>query len=182
MPTHQPSRNTVAECYNQVIKDLTEALPNLVTTKSDGHQNVWSVKALLSRIYLYMNDNENALKYAQEVINNGGLYTLFTYDEYTSVWGKDFNSESLFEFYFTLTEPSGGSGGEGAPMVYADNVKDWNNLVLTKDFLDLLGEDPDDVRHALCRLPQKPDEDILPTGSTGHLNIWRSIPEKQEMY
>ena len=49
---------------------------------------------------------------------------------------------------------SGGSGGEGAPMVYADNVKDWNNLVLTKDFLDLLGEDPDDVRHALCRLPQ----------------------------
>ena len=79
--------------------------------------------ALLSRIYLYMNDNENALKYAQEVINNGGLYTLFTHDEYTSVWGKDFNSESLFEFYFTLTEPSGGSGGEGAPMVYADNVK-----------------------------------------------------------
>ena len=23
LPTHQPSRNTVAECYNQVIKDLT---------------------------------------------------------------------------------------------------------------------------------------------------------------
>lgn len=178
LPTHQPSRNTVAECYNQVIKDLTEALPNLVTTKSDGHQNVWSVKALLSRIYLYMNDNENALKYAQEVINNGGLYTLFTHDEYTSVWGKDFNSESLFEFYFTLTEPSGGSGGEGAPMVYADNVKDWNNLVLTKDFLDLLGEDPDDVRHALCRLPQKPDEDILPTGSTGHPKYLTKYPGK----
>ena len=178
LPTHQPSRNTVAECYNQVIKDLTEALPNLVTTKSDGHQNVWSVKALLSRIYLYMNDNENALKYAQEVINNGGLYTLFTHDEYTSVWGKDFNSESLFEFYFTLTEPSGGSGGEGAPMVYADNVKDWNNLVLTKDFLDLLGEDPDDVRHALCRLPQKPDEDILPTGSTGHPKYLAKYPGK----
>ena len=176
LPTHQPSRNTVAECYNQVIKDLTEALPNLVTTKSDGHQNVWSVKALLSRIY--MNDNENALKYAQEVINNGGLYTLFTHDEYTSVWGKDFNSESLFEFYFTLTEPSGGSGGEGAPMVYADNVKDWNNLVLTKDFLDLLGEDPDDVRHALCRLPQKPDEDILPTGSTGHPKYLAKYPGK----
>ena len=178
LPTHQPSRNTVAECYNQVIKDLTEALPNLVTTKFDGHQNVWSVKALLSRIYLYMNDNENALKYAQEVINNGDLYTLFTHDEYTSVWGKDFNSESLFEFYFTLTEPSGGSGGEGAPIVYADNVKDWNNLVLTKDFLDLLGEDPDDVRHALCRLPQKPDEDILPTGSTGHPKYLTKYPGK----
>ena len=178
LPTHQPSRNTVAECYNQVIKDLTEALPNLVTTKSDGHQNVWSVKALLSRIYLYMNDNENALKYAQEVINNGGLYTLFTHDEYTSVWGKDFSSESLFEFYYTLSEPDGGTGGEGAPMVYADNVKDWNNLVLTKAFLDLLGEDPDDVRHILNRLPQKPEEDILPEGSTGHPKYLNKYPGK----
>ena len=67
-------------------------------------------------------------------------------------------------------------------MVYADNVKDWNNLVLTKDFLDLLGEDPDDVRHALCRLPQKPDEDILPTGSTGHPKYLTKYPGKQEMY
>lgn len=62
--------------------------------------NYWSVKALLSRVYLYMNDNENALKCAEEVINdNGGIYRLFTHDEYPSVWGKDFNSESLFEFY-----------------------------------------------------------------------------------
>lgn len=39
--------------------------------------NYWSVKALLSRVYLYMNDNENALKCAEEVINdNGGIYRL----------------------------------------------------------------------------------------------------------
>ena len=100
--------------------------------------NYWSVKALLSRVYLYMNDNENALKCAEEVINdNGGIYRLFTHDEYPSVWGKDFNSESLFEFYFTMSEPSGGSGGEGAPMVYADNVKDWNNLIQLWKFFNL---------------------------------------------
>ena len=57
------------------------------------------------------------------------------------------HSSNLFEFYFTMSEPSGGSGGEGAPMVYADNVKDWNNLILTKAYLDLLNEDPEDVRH-----------------------------------
>ena len=129
-----------------------------------------------------MNDNENALKYAQEVINNGGLYTLFTHDEYTSVWGKDFNSESLFEFYFTLTEPSGGSGGEGAPMVYADNVKDWNNLVLTKDFLDLLGEDPDDVRQPYAAYLKNRTRISFQPVRPDILNIWRSIPEKQEMY
>ena len=88
------------------------------------------------------------------------------------------NSESLFEFYYTLSEPDGGTGGEGAPMVYAYNVKDWNNLVLTKAFLDLLGEDPDDVRHALNCLPQKPDEDILPEGSTGYPKYLNKYPGK----
>lgn len=180
LPTHQPARNTVAECYRQVIKDMTEALDlsALATGKKDGFLNVWSVKALLSRVYLYMNDNENALALATEVINNGGLYTLFTHDDYPTVWGKDFNSESLFEFYYTLSEPDGGTGGEGAPMVYADNVKDWNNLVLTKAFLDLLGEDPDDVRHVLNRLPEKPKEDVLPEGSAGYPKYLNKYPGK----
>lgn len=110
---HAPERNTVAQCYEQVLKDLNDALGGLTKEKHDAYMNYWSVKALLSRVYLYMNDNENALKCAEEVINdNGGIYRLFTHDEYPSVWGKDFNSESLFEFYFTMSEPSGGSGGE----------------------------------------------------------------------
>ena len=54
-----------------------------------------------------------------------------------------------------MSEPSGGSGGEGAPMVYADNVKDWNNLILTKAYLDLLNEDPEDVRHVFPLFDRK---------------------------
>ena len=141
--------------------------------------NYWSVKALLSREYLYMNDNENALKCAEEVINdNGGIYRLFTHDEYPSVWGKDFNSESLFEFYFTMSEPSGGSGGEGAPMVYADNVKDWNNLILTKAYLDLLNEDPEDVRHVFPHLPENAVADTLPVAAKGQPKYLIKYPGK----
>ena len=107
LPTHQPARNTVAECYQQVIDDMTGALKlsALSADKKNGYLNVWSVKALLSRVYLYMNDSEKALALAKEVMNNGGLYQLFTHDEYPTVWGKDFSSESLFEFYYTLSEP-----------------------------------------------------------------------------
>ena len=101
----------------------------------------------------------------------GGIYRLFTHDEYPSVWGKDFNSESLFEFYFTMSEPSGGSGGEGAPMVYADNVKDWNNLILTKAYLDLLNEDPEDVRHVFPHLPENAVADTLPVAAKVNRNI-----------
>ena len=54
LPTHQPARNTVAECYQQVIDDMTGALKlsALSADKKNGYLNVWSVKALLSRVYL----------------------------------------------------------------------------------------------------------------------------------
>ena len=176
---HVPERNTVAQCYEQVLKDLNDALGGLTKEKHDAYMNYWSVKALLSRVYLYMNDNENALKCAEEVINdNGGIYRLFTHDEYPSVWGKDFNSESLFEFYFTMSEPSGGSGGEGAPMVYADNVKDWNNLILTKAYLDLLNEDPEDVRHVFPHLPENAVADTLPVAAKGQPKYLIKYPGK----
>lgn len=177
LPSHTPARNTVAECYAQVIADMTAALPDLSTSKKDGFMNVWSVKALLSRVYLNMGDYENALKYAQDVIENGNMYRLYTHDEYASIWGKDFGAESLFEFYYTMTEPAGGTGGEGAPMVYADNTKGWNNLVLTKAFLDLLDEDSLDVRHALTRVAISAN-DNLPTGAEGARKYLAKYPGK----
>lgn len=179
LPTHQPSRNTVAECYAQVIKDMNDALPSLTKEKHDGCLNYWAVKALLSRVYLNMNDNQNAYDCAREVIEeNGGIYRLYTHDEYPTVWGKDFQPESLFEFYYTLTEPAGGTGGEGAPMVYADITLDWTNLVLTEAFLNLLDEDPDDVRHSITRMPVNPEKDILPTGSAGKPKYLGKYPGK----
>ena len=107
--------------------------------------------------------------------NNGGRYQLYSYEEYPNVWGQDFQSESLFELYITLSEPSGGTGGEGAPMVYANEATvDWNNLILSEDFLNLLNEDPKDVRHCLTkesvienntdfRLPPCTRKSILPS-------------------
>lgn len=179
LPTHQPARNTVAECYAQVLADMTGALPALSKEKKDGYLNYWSVCALLSRVCLYMDDNENALIYARKVIEeNNGLYRLYTTAEYPTVWGKDFQPESLFEFYYTLTEPSGGTGGEGAPMVYADITLDWTNLVLTEAFLDLLGEDPDDVRHCITKMPVNPEADVLPTGSAGYPKYMAKYPGK----
>lgn len=178
-PTHKPGRNSVAECYEQVITDLQNALPGLSREKTDGRMNYWSARALMSRVYLNKGDNKDAYDAAYDVIkNNGGIYRLYTTDEYPTVWGKDFQSESLFEFYFTLSEPAGGSGGEGAPMVYADVTLDWNNLVLTKDFLDLLNEDPDDVRHCITKMPVNAESDTLPSGSKGQPKYLGKYPGK----
>ena len=112
-------------------------------------------------------DYPNAYKAATDIIENSkSLYQLYTLDEYPTVWGKEYTSESLFEFYFSLTEPSGGSGGEGAPMVYANEEKvDWNNLILSEDYLNLLNEDPQDVRHCVTEVSAIANNEGLPEGA-----------------
>ena len=152
-PTHKPSRSTVAQCYEQVVSDMSNALSGLRQETSNGYINYWAAQALLSRVYLNMGEYQKAYDAATDVIkNNGGRYQLYSYEEYPNVWGQDFQSESLFELYITLSEPSGGTGGEGAPMVYANEATvDWNNLILSEDFLNLLNEDPKDVRHCLTK-------------------------------
>ena len=150
-----------------MVKDLTDALPALVKTKNDGYVNYWAAQALLSRVYLDMGEYQSAYDAATDVIeNNGGLYRLYTQSEYASVWGQDFQSESLFELYISTTEPSewgGGTGGEGAPSVYANEEDiDWNNLILTEDFLTLLEQDPDDVRHGITQLSLTANNSALP--------------------
>ena len=97
---------------------------------------------------------------------------MYTRDEYPTVWGKEYTSESLFEFYFSLTEPSGGSGGEGAPMVYANEEKvDWNNLILSEDYLNLLNEDPQDVRHCVTEVSAIANNEGLPEGAVTRKSI-----------
>lgn len=179
-PGSAPARNTVAECYAQAVQDLTDALPDLPTEKTDGRINYWATQALLSRIYLDMGEYQQAWDAATDVIeNNGGLYRLYTPSEYPTVWGQDFQAESLFELYITATEPSGGTGGEGAPMVYANEATfDWNNLILTEDYLDLLDQDPTDVRHSVTAPSVTPNNAGLPAGARDRNVFLTKFPGK----
>ena len=179
-PDSKPERNTVAECYDQIIADLTNSLAGLSKEKKDGCLNYWAVQGILSRVYLNKLDYPNAYKAATDVIENSkSLYQLYTLDEYPTVWGKEYTSESLFEFYFSLTEPSGGSGGEGAPMVYANEEKvDWNNLILSEDYLNLLDEDPQDVRHSVMQVSAIANNTDLPEAARNRTVYLAKFPGK----
>ncbi len=151
-PEYMPRRNTVSECYTQVISDLTTAIPLLNETKNDGKINRWAAKILLSRVYLYKGDNANALLQAEEAITgaiaNG--YRLWTNDEYasaTAAWKDKFTPEVLFEVVNTVSDRAGNDG-----IAYLMRRSGYNDIVLTEAFLTLLDEDPDDVRHSLTKL------------------------------
>lgn len=149
-PEDLPSRATVKEVYDQVVKDLTEAIPLLQTAKNNGRVNVWAAKALLSRVYLYMGRNAEALAMAQDVINNSP-YALIPNAGYIASFASDFNNESIFEISNTpddnpasreniayVAGPSGTVGGYGA-------------IITTKAFEDLIASDANDVRNGFFK-------------------------------
>lgn len=66
------ARATVKETYAQIITDLKAGIEGLTQVSNYRiYANADAAKGLLSRVYLYMGDYENAVKYASEVINSG---------------------------------------------------------------------------------------------------------------
>lgn len=113
----KPARNTVKEVYQFIIADLTEAL-SLVTEDGRTFQGAplnpyimspWAIKALLARVYLTMNDFNNAKKYAVDVIDNGG-FDLVSNANYVSSWGELKSSESIFTLAFNNVDYNGTDG------------------------------------------------------------------------
>jgi hypothetical protein len=93
-----PSRNTVDEVYEQIIKDLTQAKSLLAQDASNPYNaNAYAVSALLARVYLYKGDNASAVSEATTVISSG---------EYAIVAAKDlpefYNTPGTSEDIFTL--------------------------------------------------------------------------------
>jgi hypothetical protein len=98
-----PSRATVKQVYHQIILDLQEGESLMQSNKKDGHFTSIVAEALLAKVYLYMNNWEEAEKYATKVIQ-GGPYSLISTQNYVSSWGKNFPGGSIFEIANNSTD------------------------------------------------------------------------------
>lgn len=172
--TAKPARSTVAEDYDQVIKDLTEAISSnaLPTDRTPGYINQWAAKALLVRVYLTKGDWTNALSTAEDIINNSG-YKLWTMDEYAGAWSKD-NAAHLNEmlFEFSITGSTDWTDREGIAYAYAENggtYPGYGEVVATKSFVTMLASDPNDVRNDVFLAPTADKKNIF-NGAKVYLN------------
>ena len=79
------ARNTVEEVYAQIVSDLTDAeecyesVPEGKQFQLDYRTNLPMVQLLKSRVYLYMEDWDNAMTYARKVIDNPN-FSLINFD------------------------------------------------------------------------------------------------------
>ena len=135
------SRNTVAEVYEQIKKDLEAAIPLLSEEREDGYLNRWGAKALLARVYLYMEENGDAFDIAEDIIQHSD-YSLIPRDKYVNSWAEAFTTESIFSISNSLVD----NGGNESIANYAD-PDGYYILAATKKFVDILDEN--DIRKEL---------------------------------
>lgn len=139
-------RNTINETYASILEDLTFAADKMSAANGIGYFNKWAAKGLLARVYLYMGDNANALKLAEEVMTTSP-YKLWTTDKYGDAWSTVPNNQSdtevLFEISITSTEDW--TDREGIAYLYNENG--YNDAHITKSFYDFLNKEyTNDVR------------------------------------
>ena len=149
----KPARNTVAECYEAVIKDLNDAIPQLSPEFNFGKMNRWGAMLLLSRAYLYKGDNANALKIAEEAIAGAAKYKyhLWSNEEYPTAWGDERSASDPGEVLFEIVNTTVDSPGKES-MGYLCWRSGYSDMILTSTFFQLLSEDPDDVRNKVYEI------------------------------
>lgn len=114
------SRKTEKEVYLKIIEDLSQAeelLSQEYPTQGRVRPNVYAVKALLARVYLYNGNWAEAAEKAAAVLNNTSLYSweedldlVFLKESSTAIWqlipgtGTQ-NTDEAFTFIFTAGPP-----------------------------------------------------------------------------
>lgn len=92
----QIERSTVGEVYQRVLDDLQDAkdlLPNSYSSPNENLATSMAASAVLSRVYLQIEDYENARIEADRVISSG-FYTLATTNDVTSFnYSAAFNND-----------------------------------------------------------------------------------------
>lgn len=89
------SRNTVGECYQQIVDDVEAAVGYLegIYPSSTKRVGVQAARALLARVYLYMGEYENVIKYCDEVL-----------DDVRNLAVLDLNTVSVDDYHDILKE------------------------------------------------------------------------------
>ncbi len=135
-PNIEPSRLTVGETYNLIIQDLEDAKIKINQTNPVGRMGKDAVRILLSRVYLYMGQWQNALD-----ATNGISGTIAPREDMVGVW-EDTNTSGLV-FYIPNADPILGNS-IGVTWSQGSMTSLIPEYVVSKQLNDLYS--PDDIR------------------------------------
>lgn len=148
---NMPPRATVREVYAQIEDDLLTAASLMSGfTRNESEYNIFAseqaANALLSRLYLYMEDNAKAEEYATKVIdsNNFSLLQGTNYETYPTLKPED-NPEIIFACKAVKDKDDYGWYAFGG-MYATINGVGWGEMYASEPLRNMLDENPGDRR------------------------------------
>lgn len=147
-------RSKVKEVYDFVIADLIRAADLMTVEKSNPFASKEVAYALLSRVYLYQENNEQARAYADKVINSG-RYELLQGGEYQTYFraAPEGNSETIFCTRHIKTEDRGYSAigsmyysGDANGVAQNQSFSGYGEIYASKKYYDFISTNPTDRR------------------------------------
>lgn len=134
-------RASVERTYQQIVDDFTAAIQTgLNKEQNTGHVNYWAALALRARAYLYWGKYSEALEDCKEIIADSP-YSLYTTDNYTSVWAGEGTSEMLMEYIQTDTY----NAQRYAPGYYT-SPEGYSEYGVSEAFYNYMKQDQRDIR------------------------------------
>jgi len=139
------ARATIQETYDAIIADLQKAETFMNKSRGKEFASKEAAQALLSRVYLNMNDYDNTIKESTNVIDSKKftIETAATYPDYFA--NAISHSETIWLIAFTAND-NRGKFGSIASMLYSDGNSGWGEEYASPSYRDLLGQNPSDVR------------------------------------
>jgi len=134
-----PSRNTVAQVYDQIIADLNQAVSLLNQDEGRGRFSQPAAQALLARVLLYQSDWAKAEEEATKVINSS-ITSLTPTDAYVAQWYDiGFSPDAILDVVQTQQDNIGSDALGG---MY--NVTGYGDYLPSQDVVSLMNEN--DIR------------------------------------
>jgi len=142
--TSETSRATVGEVYDQIVLDLQKAASLMRSPRGNhGYANHDAALGLLSRVYLYMEENQKVIDTVNDMLAGAapaskldGTYPTYFANALTS-------NETLFAVAVTILETPGQSS---IGSMYLNDGMGWGEVYASDPLLNLYERYPEDIR------------------------------------
>ncbi len=171
-----PTRATVGEVYDQIVADLELAVQLMGTSerrgKNAGYISKSTAQGLLSRVYLYMERNEDVIRIVNDMLSSttpeAVLESTETYPSYFA--NALISKETLWCIGHTADESRASSS---LASMFLKEQTGWGEIFPSDPYLDLLYRYPSDVRSRFI-LPQEQ--------AGGTYTVRWPVPGKDDFY
>ncbi|MCC5929073.1 MAG: RagB/SusD family nutrient uptake outer membrane protein [Cyclobacteriaceae bacterium] len=138
-----PARSSLADSYLQIESDLLEAykkLPESFGSDFLDRSRVTkaTVRAMLSRLYLYLKDYPKTIEFSTAVIQDNRFSLV---SDFADIFDSEFTRESIFELNFSAADPNNMRSNYFPAALGGTSV-----LALHNEFVAVLTTRPEDKR------------------------------------